>query len=74
MTKVTSCLTFLSSPLPSPPLPSLVPPELHQLVEDGENLIEFYQLYETLPQDHMDLATRWTDWYQKTLLYRSVKW
>ena len=37
-----------------------------------ENLDNFYTVYEQLPPDHKDLATRWTDFYQQTLLYRSV--
>ena len=44
---------------------------MHQVIEDGENLEHFYELYEQLPPSHMDLATRWNDLGQ-TLLYRCV--
>ena len=43
--------------------------DMHQYVEDGEQLDEFYTMYESLPAGHMDLATRWNDLSQ-TLLYR----
>ena len=45
---------------------------LHEIIGVGEPLEEFYRLYEQLPPDQKDLATRWTDFYQQTLLYRSV--
>ena len=32
----------------------------------------FYRLYEELPPEEKDLATRWTDFYRQTLLYRYV--
>lgn len=31
---------------------------------------EFYYLYKHLPSEHTDLATRWTDYNNQTLLYR----
>ena len=43
---------------------------LHEIIGVGEPLDEFYRLYEQLPSDQRDLATRWTDFYQQTLLYR----
>ena len=45
-------------------------PALHEIIGVGDSIEDFYQLYEQLPQDHKDLATRWTDFYQQTLLYR----
>ena len=47
--------------------------ELHKQVEDGACWPEFYALFQQLPLEHMDLATRWTDWFQQTLLFRSVQ-
>ena len=61
-----------SSPSPLLSLPLLAlpyPTDMHQYVEDGEELDQFYTMYESLPPGHMDLATRWNDLSQ-TLLYR----
>ncbi len=43
---------------------------LHEIIGVGDPIEEFYRLYDQLPPDHKDLATRWTDFYQQTLLYR----
>ena len=68
-----SSLSLPPSLPPSLPLslPPSLPPSLdmHQYVEDGEDLPQFYNMYESLPPGHMDLATRWNDLSQ-TLLFR----
>ncbi len=43
--------------------------DLHMMLAE-EKFDQFYQLYDQLPPDHKDLATRWTDFFQCTLLYR----
>ena len=42
--------------------------ELHTCVDD--DLSRFYYLYGQLGPDRQDLATRWTDFFEQTLLYR----
>ena len=43
-------------------------PELHDSVVTGDH-DRFFALYEELPGDHRDLAVRWTDLFERTLLY-----
>ena len=40
------------------------------LHDSNLSLEEFYYLYKQLPSEHTDLATRWTDYNDQTLLYR----
>ena len=44
---------------------------LHQLVE-RHNTEKFQEIYDQLPEEYVDLALRWTDLNQQTLLYRCV--
>jgi serine/threonine protein kinase/ankyrin repeat protein/GTPase SAR1 family protein len=47
--------------------------ELHQLLDQSVvDIKRFTEIYESLSSIEKDLSSRWTDWFQKTLLFQAV--